>query len=694
MNFDKKSSGSVKNIVISNGAFLSKSIDRLPNGIIDKAAPGMGATTLELNAPRHSIIVEPTKVLAYNKAASIPDALYVGSKMHSTDKEISSSRVRGYIAKQIKDGKHIKILVVADSLWKVMTAMEELDVKKEDFFLMFDEIDTYQIDSSYRNKLEDVVDYYFEFPEENRCMVSATILPFSDPRLNLSETKTRISYKSNPKRRINLFRTSNPNLLTVNAIEQLLKYQKKSETIQDESKIVVAYNSIFDIKEILFMLPPKIQEICGVGCSEKSAQQVDSKFVRIESDGILPTQVTFITSAYFNGVDILDRFHLISVVNKNVNHTMLSEHRFYQIQGRARNKTLSETIIHSHIVEEQGKQLSIEQKRQEYLDASKSTLGMLECAHKHFKPSDTSHQILSQIRKLTTELSADNATFVRTERKTAADKIVGNLKPNIVEAYFNIDSAIERYRILTEVYRSNDTVKEHLLRSCVIQQEDDVYLEQSDLQKEFRKLHREEKNLTQEEEIKETVEYLASIDFSYVEQYIKISSGISKMIAIRYKELGALFNKPELILPKLVTHFEKRKYHNFARSVVFQSIPDNKVFKGDILKAFQYNKLYSPEEIKNKLNNVYQKPEIGINRLASSKTAVNHLSCYFKLKKRRLPGTTRFGYEIVQRNPLNLKNMSKKTYGRQNENAEPHQQITDNFFLGNEEVLKSFFEKL
>ena len=41
-----------------------------PYGLIKKNRTGIGATTLELNSPRNSIVVVPTRALAYGKAAS------------------------------------------------------------------------------------------------------------------------------------------------------------------------------------------------------------------------------------------------------------------------------------------------------------------------------------------------------------------------------------------------------------------------------------------------------------------------------------------------------------------------------------------------------------------------------------------------------------------------------------------------
>ena len=46
---------------------LSFYMDKMPHGIVDKQVAGIGATTLEIESNRNSIIVVPTKMLAYNK---------------------------------------------------------------------------------------------------------------------------------------------------------------------------------------------------------------------------------------------------------------------------------------------------------------------------------------------------------------------------------------------------------------------------------------------------------------------------------------------------------------------------------------------------------------------------------------------------------------------------------------------------
>ena len=64
---------------VSNQYYLSNHFNQLPYGLIDKSITGLGATTLEMKAKRNSIIVTPTKNLAYSKYSKDPkNYLYVG----------------------------------------------------------------------------------------------------------------------------------------------------------------------------------------------------------------------------------------------------------------------------------------------------------------------------------------------------------------------------------------------------------------------------------------------------------------------------------------------------------------------------------------------------------------------------------------------------------------------------------------
>jgi hypothetical protein len=128
-----------------------------PYGLIKKNRTGIGATTLELESLRNSIIVVPTRALAYSKAikSRIDETerynyLYVAGD----SEDCNFPSIRDYLS----DWSiiHKKFIVVADSLARLLREIREENIKF--YFLMVDEIDSYQYDSSYRDSLENVID--------------------------------------------------------------------------------------------------------------------------------------------------------------------------------------------------------------------------------------------------------------------------------------------------------------------------------------------------------------------------------------------------------------------------------------------------------------------------------------------------------------------------------------------------------
>ena len=166
--------------------YLGDVLDSIPFGILNKNRTGVGATTLEIEAKRNSIIVCPNKSLAYSKSKSRPDGLlqYVGSPIGDITSSTSPKDIEDYIDEinqKISDGEDVykKFLVVADSLHKVYEVIATKKKSLESYFLLVDEVDMIQSDATYRPKLEDVIDYYFKFPPSNRALVSATIKDFT-----------------------------------------------------------------------------------------------------------------------------------------------------------------------------------------------------------------------------------------------------------------------------------------------------------------------------------------------------------------------------------------------------------------------------------------------------------------------------------------------------------------------------------
>ena len=112
-------------------------------------------------------------------------------------------------------------------------------------------------------------------------------------------------------------------------------------------KIVVAYNSITSIQKIIAQLPKELQKECHIACSPDSKEKAGEFFTVLQRN--LAKPITFITCSYFVGVDIKERFHLISVSDVRQIYTILSIDKLYQISGRCRHEAglLSEAIIYN-----------------------------------------------------------------------------------------------------------------------------------------------------------------------------------------------------------------------------------------------------------------------------------------------------------------------------------------------------------
>jgi len=207
-----------KTISIKEGDYLSSKINSLPCGKIHKIATGIGATTLEIrDKTRNSLIVCPTRALAGSKAIA-EKIFYIGSKYGSL-KPTSIDRIK----KNIKNKKLTKVAVVSDSLVPLLNDLGKEAYK--DFFIMFDEIDAYQSEISYRPRLEEAFEEYFKFPKDRRCMVSATLQEFSDDRL-VGEPQTEIIIDSQQKPGINIIEYSDNKYATIKAyIESIRKCQ-------------------------------------------------------------------------------------------------------------------------------------------------------------------------------------------------------------------------------------------------------------------------------------------------------------------------------------------------------------------------------------------------------------------------------------------------------------------------------------
>lgn len=430
----------VTEFIIETGSKLGEVFTKLPAGIINKTETGIGATTLEIESNRNSIIVEPVKITASSKAKK-HGALYVGSATKIHPGRITDKAILSYL-----DNKSIspkKIIVVADSLSRVINCIGK--DKLQDFFLMIDEADSFQLDSSYRESMERVMDIYKTFSKENRCLVTATMLDFSDPELQ-NEKKTRVKYETPTKRKISVVYSDQIIGSTVDVISSLLKSQPGQ-------KIMVAYNHVrgcYDIAQHLTRNNVINSNEIKILCSTGSKEDAGIFYTDLDSTQ-LPGIVNFVTSAFFSGYDIDERFHLISVSEGTIPIFILSENRLKQIAGRSRLALglYSETILYK--VFESGTDQQ-DYSEQDLIDAATLEMKALECVESHFSSNKILQDQALKIRDLITKhTTVDRFQFLRKD-----------FKGKYIISYLNIDAFLETQRVKRELYKNREQLPEVL----------------------------------------------------------------------------------------------------------------------------------------------------------------------------------------------------------------------------------------
>jgi hypothetical protein len=621
-------------LIIEQNRKLSEVLDRMPFGRIDKKIPGIGVTTLELNAERNSIIVEPTKSIAATKAFKFSsNALYVGSATDLFPSTTTNSDIIEFV--ENNEIRHKKFLVVADSLPKLMHA---LGSRANDFFIMVDEIDSFQSESSYRERLEMVLDYYFKFQPDRRCVVSATLMEFSNPELE-SEPLLSISYPEPTRRQITVLCTNDVNISAKNIILSICRSYP-------DDKVLVAYGSVEFTKEIIEYIDSESNVQCKVLCGENSKNIVEKYFAYLNRNGTLPGRVNFITSAYFTGVDINERFHLICLSNTRKPHTLLSAEKHYQIYGRGREGVLSEHFIHNFSAALEHTDLH---DKRSLINSAENIKKAMECVELAFQNDPNALLLTDKLRDvIMDEGQIENAKLVRKD-----------INGEYQVSYFIIDDYCQSSKTALEMYSNAVGVKNALEDRYDITYEHEI-IEITEEEQQIQEDLAEESRQIKNRHIEEAIDRLRLIiSESELKRLLIEGSGYHKMIYKQYEALEHHLHK-EFILNKLIelNHDQRddRRFKNFLRAVSFEALEDDFPFRQKILQAFEVDHIYNDVQIKQKLNEVYQDIHVQIRPLATPTQAIRHLKSYFRT--RPLRGDDRIEgrptHRIVGLNPENV----------------------------------------
>lgn len=619
-----------------------------PHGLIKKNRTGIGATTLELNSPRNSIIVVPTRALAYGKA--------LGSKMNGVDGEPDKYGAL-YVGGNIPDFhvptietylhdtsiQYKKFLVVADSLPRLLEAIGEEHYK--DFFFMVDEIDSYQYDCQYRPKLEDVIDYYFQFPRSHRCLVSATIGEFSNNDL-IEEPVINVKFCNPQRRKIKLIHTDK--------VEVRLKRQIE-ETVAafPNDKILVAYNSVSGCATVINSLDESLRTECGILCSSNN-EGIIEYYNEIVEDR-LPKRITFMTCTYFVGVDVVERFHLITAINTDKSYTLLSTDKLQQIAGRCRHSEglLSETVIYS--TNSRNSFTDLHKVKTQVLDDAQMLVNFANSYPKLKEKFPRSYYFRDDF------IAKD--LIEGTSRRYIGSKTVQlirqNIKGEIVPSFFNIDFVRIQVDLLCNLYSNPSSLPDrleqegHMIEVCRYTENEDIpesVRGQTDTEIQGATLLQREEMIAMLRE-KETIEERETAARSLIRQRCSMRN---KSFLERFIEVQKYIPFDTLI-EKLNDIDTVAKYDDFYKSVMFWALEDSHPFKAAFYNSFPINELLTGAEFTERFNAIYY-GLLSLPRL-TPKTAFPLIKCFCQLSNRtskRVNGKPEGAYRVIGYNPLGL----------------------------------------
>lgn len=612
---------SVSFLMPRDNSYLGDVFVTAPYGIIKKNRTGVGATTLELDSPRNSIIVVPTRALAYNKA--------VNSKIEGEENKYRILYVGGDIAgfnvpkisTYLEDVsiEYKKLIVVSDSLQRLLNIIGKENYN--DYFLMIDEIDSYQYDCSYRPNMEDVIDYYFQFHPTQRCLVSATISSFANKQIE-EEPIINVQFNAPLIRNINLLHTDDTNIRLKKTIENI-HFNNPAE------KILVAYNAVSSCLVVINSLEEELRSECAMLCSAKNEGTIPYYYEIIENQ--LPKKISFMTCTYFVGIDIMERFHLISVINSKKPHSVLSTDKLQQIAGRCRHADglLSETVIYSTKTQDEAFS-PVEISEKALHDAKQLSSVGNSYSELKFK--------FPKVFMFRDDLDIDN--FIKGSRKSYGGShpvqiIRRNTNKLFTPSFFNIDNIRIQTELMKNLYAQNDTLynelcslgynvyfqdcsteSEHL--SPDVERETETQIQQSNQEQreELIILLREETTLENRENLANRLKSHCSMQNSiFIEHFIELQIYVPFEVLV---QALSLYDKP-------------REYNKFYSSVVFWALDESHQFKIAFHQQFPLNVLISGNELTERFNNIWQS-SFGYNKL-SNRQALPILQLFCKIRK-------------------------------------------------------------
>ena len=527
---------------------------------------------------------------------------------------------------------------MADSLPKIKEILKD---EFNDYFLMIDEIDSFQLDSTFRMSMAKCLDIYKEHPSDKRALVTATPLAFSDPELQ-GENKVLLKYHTSQVRDINLEHCDEVKGRAIEIITTLLE-------MHPDEKIMVAYNSVDGCVEIashLVSFEAQLKEDIKILCSvtTDSKNKAGDFFHELTTD-VLPGRINLVTSAYFTGFDLHDSYHLAIISDSKNPIFLLSDKRIKQISGRCRHRLLSETVVFTTTPTEREAPTE-----EQMLQAAEIEKRALNCISSNYEDTPLLKTSISKVREYIIEHTSDNgAQFLRT-----------NIYDEVVINFLSIDASTEAHHVKKFLYEDRDQLHNALIKEG----------------------HRIKFN-SQPAAIK-----VSKVKIEDAEAELQISAIIERVINSSIAELNDelhdnhylsyaekdiieayLDHSPYLEHDSLITILRSystknsRRFRNLNHAAFFFELPDSENYKSRVLMQFIKGNSYTRDELFEKWNLIFTETGLFMNRKAFTFTSVVQLTkLHFHTTKRRDgPKGTPLDIKIVDVNPYKFKLIKHRT---------------------------------
>lgn len=582
----------------------------LPHGFCNKCETGFGATTAEMRASRNSIIVEPSRPTAWGKYQSHDEKkygpkLFVGTPPGET-KSTDPVEIRKFFNHHNMCTLPMKIFCVIDSLPKVINELLSKKYHNLRFHLLLDEQDALPRDAHYRPSMNIATDIYKSFPPEDRTAVSATFIQTSDPDL-ASEPLTVFRYERPEEREVELIESNSIISEAMKTLEDLLN-GKPGE------KIVVGISHFATIKDIIHYLT-KVKKVIDpdyvkVLCAETSKNIAEEFYGRLEND-LLPGTLNFITSAYFTGVDILEKYHAITLVDPNKKAFALSEKDLKQFMGRARMGLLSVKIIYNSKLK---KPFEVHYKNDLISDAEEEAEDLNWIANRMLA------------RKTVKQEAFENRSkFAEIVGKEGYPLVYVNASGKYKVSFNNIDAILEKYRLFTEVYSVGDGMKKSLeAMGCIVT----ANLGSSSI-----------KTASSTNSLKfQVCGLLKKVIEESATTGKAISTDILKKLPTQLQSVGETFNEyldkiesnslGDIIADILMTKNGKlatfpagisKKLDSVQTRLWFASLPKKNQLKAQVSTILKPGEVWNKEDLIEEMAEVWEKANIGTSRLGNRK---------------------------------------------------------------------------